>query len=125
MTNSDLTGVADAFVEAYNAKDFDRLEDLFAEDVRVIHHNRGVEANSRKELFGLFEAFGAAFPDRNFSNRRRIHVDGDIVIVEQTWGGTAAGDVPGFAAAGEAVSLDLCTVLTIAGGQVVEYHDYG
>lgn len=123
---NDAQVVIDAFVEAYNAKDFARLEDLVADDVHVLHHNRGVEANNRKELFGLFEAFGAAFPDRAFSNRRHAHpVGGDTVVVEHTWGGTAAGDVPGFAAAGEKVSLDLCTVATVRDGQIVEYHDYG
>lgn len=125
MSNSDMTAVVDAVVEAYNAKDFDRLEGLFAEDVHVTHHNRGIEATNRKELFGLFEAFGKAFPDRRFHNRRRVHVDGDIVIVEHTWAGTAAADVPGFAGAGETFTMDLCTVLTIRDGQVDEYHDYG
>lgn len=117
--------VVDAFVEAYNAKDFDRLEGIVAEDVYVLHHNRGAEANNRKELFGLFEAFGSAFPDRAFSNRRSVNVDGSTAVVQHTWGGTAAGDVPGFAAAGEKVSLDLCTVVTVRDGQIAEYHDYG
>ncbi|MGH9156434.1 MAG: ester cyclase [Acidimicrobiales bacterium] len=125
MTTSDPRVVVDSIVEAYNAKDFARLEGLFAEDVHVVHHNRGVEAANRKELFGLFDAFGAAFPDRQFSNRRAVNIDGETVVVQHTWGGTAAGDVPGFAAAGEKVSLDLCTVLRVQGGVVVEYHDYG
>lgn len=119
------TGVFDAFVEAYNAQDFARLGALIADDVHVVHHNRGVEAKSKQELFELFQAFGAAFPDRRFSNERRRVVDGDTVVVEHTWGGTAAADVPGFAEAGGLVSLDLCTVFTVRHGRLVEYHDYG
>lgn len=125
MGSSDAKAVVDDWVEAYNGKEFGRLEELTAEGVYVLHHNRGAEANNRKELFGLFEAFGAAFPDRRFSDRRSVNLDGDVVIVQHTWGGTAAVDVPGFAAAGEKVSLELCTVVTVKDGQIVEYHDYG
>ncbi|MGH9281806.1 MAG: nuclear transport factor 2 family protein [Acidimicrobiales bacterium] len=124
-STSNVTAVVDEFVDAYNAQDFVRLQDVFSEDVYVIHHNRGVEAKSKQELFGLFEAFGAAFPDRRFHNQRRRLVDGDTVVVEHTWEGTAAADVPGFAAAGDVARLDLCTVITIRHGRVVEYHDYG
>ena len=119
------TGVFDAFVEAYNAKDFAKLGELIADDVYVVHHNRGVDAKSKKELFGLFSAFGVAFPDRRFHNERRRVVDGDTVVVQHTWGGTAAADVPGFADAGGVVQLDLCTVFTVRHGRLAEYHDYG
>jgi len=122
MTTSD---VFDAFVGAYNAKDFDRLAELISDDVYVIHHNRGVEAKSKHELLGLFEAYGAAFPDRRFSNERGRVAEGDTVVVQHTWGGTAAADVPGWAEGGGVVSLDLCTVFTVRNGQLAEYHDYG
>jgi steroid delta-isomerase-like uncharacterized protein len=124
-TATSAAAVFDAFVEAYNAKDFIRLGELISDGVRVVHHNRGVEAKSKDELFGLFEAFGAAFPDRRFSNERGRVVEGETVVVEHTWGGTAATDVPGFAEAGGIVSLDLCTVFTVHQGRLVEYHDYG
>jgi steroid delta-isomerase-like uncharacterized protein len=128
VTVSDVTtatGVFDAFVKAYNAKDFATLGELISDDVHVVHHNRGVESKTKQELFGLFDAFGAAFPDRRFSNERGRVVEGDTVVVEHTWGGTAAVDVPGFAEAGGIVSLDLCTVFTVRHGRLVEYHDYG
>jgi steroid delta-isomerase-like uncharacterized protein len=124
-TATSAAAVFDAFVEAYNAKDFDRLGELIADDVVVVHHNRGVEAKGKPELLGLFEAYGAAFPDRRFGNEQRRVADGDTVVVQQTWGGTAAADVPGWAEAGGTVSLDLCTVFTVRQGRLVEYHDYG
>lgn len=122
MTTSD---VFDAFVAAYNAKDFARLGELISDDVYVVHHNRGVEAKGKQELMGLFEAYGAAFPDRRFSNERGRVAENDTVVVQHTWGGTAAADVPGWAEAGGVVSLDLCTVFTVRHNQLVEYHDYG
>jgi len=122
---STASDVFDAFVAAYNDQDFSRLGELVADDVLVIHHNRGVEAKSKEELFSLFEAFGAAFPDRRFSNERSRLAEGDTVAVQHTWGGTAAADVPGFAEAGGIVSLDLCTVFRVRDGRLVEYHDYG
>jgi predicted ester cyclase len=117
--------VFDAFVEAYNGKDFDKLGELIADDLYVVHHNRDLEAKSKQEVFGLLETFGAAFPDRRFSNERGRVAEGDTVVVQHSWGGTAAADVPGFAEAGGAVALDLCTVFTVRGGRLVEYHDYG
>ena len=128
MTVSDVTtatAVFDAFVDAYNAKDFTRLGALISDDVYVIHHNRGVESKGRQDLLALFEAYGAAFPDRRFSNERGRVAEGETVVVQHTWGGTAAADVPGWAEAGGTVSLDLCTVFTVRQGRLVEYHDYG
>ena len=119
------SAIFDAFVEAYNSKDFPRLGEVIADDVRVVHHNRGVEAKGKQELMGLFEAYGAAFPDRRFSNERNRVAEGDTVVVQHTWGGTAAADVPGWAEAGGTVSLDLCTVFTVRQGRLTEYHDYG
>lgn len=127
MTTVDngVAELADKYVEAYNRSDFASLGELLSDDVHIIHHNRGVEVNGKEAALSLYQGYGAGFPDRSFTNRRDVVVNGDTAIVRHTWGGTAAADVPGWAATGEKVSLDLTTFLTFSGGKLVEYEDFG
>ncbi|GAB3392506.1 nuclear transport factor 2 family protein [Amycolatopsis echigonensis] len=125
MSSQDPVKVAERFVEAYNSGDRDALLALCAEDIHVEHHNRGVDLNDRDAFGDIIKGFEAAFPDKHFENRRALHSDGDTVVVEHTWVGTAQADVPGFATAGEVARIDLCSRYTVRDGLVVEYHDYG
>lgn len=121
----DLLQFAEDYIDAYNSGDLERIGALLAEDVRLVHHNRGVDVQGKPAALELFETYGKLFPDKAFTNRRSIAQAGDRVFVEHTWGGKAAADVPGWAAAGETVSLDLGTFLTVRDGLLVEYNDYG
>lgn len=125
MSSQQPADVAERFIEAYNSGDRDRLLALCAEDIHVVHHNRGVEFHDRNGFGDVIKGFEAAFPDKHFENRRAKHLDGDTVVVEHTWVGTAQADVPGFATAGEVAKIDLCSRYTVRDGLVVEYHDYG
>ncbi|PKW16532.1 nuclear transport factor 2 family protein [Saccharopolyspora spinosa] len=128
MTTSDkvdLVEFAENYIDAYNSGDLDRIAAFLAEDVRLVHHNRGVDVQGKEAARQLFETYGQLFPDKAFSNRRSIAAVGNRVFVEHTWGGKAAADVPGWAAAGETVSLDLGTFMTVRDGLLVEYNDYG
>jgi len=123
---ADAAAIANAFVDAYNAGDDDALLALCAENIEVVHHNRGVEITGRDNFGALLGAFKGAFPDKHFENRRAEHSDGDTAIIAHTWTGTAAAPVPGFAdAAGDVARLDLCTIYTVKDGLIVAYHDYG
>ena len=124
-TTGELTDFAERYVEAYNSGDLERIAAFLSDDVRLTHHNRGVDVQGKDAAVELFKAYGGLFPDKAFTNRRSIQVAGDRVIVEHTWGGKAASDVPGWAAEGESVSLDLATFMTVRDGLLVEYHDYG
>ncbi|QIZ37742.1 nuclear transport factor 2 family protein [Saccharopolyspora sp. ASAGF58] len=128
MTTSNKVGpleFADNFIDSYNSGDLDRITALLSEDVRFVHHNRGVDVQGKDAARKLLETYGELFPGKAFSNRRSIATSGDRVFVEHTWGGKAMADVPGWAAAGETVSLDLGTFMTVRDGLLVEYHDYG
>lgn len=122
---NELAQLADAYVDAYNSADFDALSALLADDVHIIHHNRGVEVHGRDAALELFKGYGAAFPDRAFRDRTYSTIVDHQVLVQHTWGGTAAADVPGWASAGEKVALELTTFLHFKDGKLVEYHDYG
>lgn len=117
--------LADQYIDAYNRIDFDALGELLADDVHIIHHNRGVEVDGKEAALALYQGYGGAFPDRAFTDRRDVLVDGETAIVRHTWGGTAAADVPGWATTGEKVSLALTTFLTFRGGRLVSYEDFG
>lgn len=125
MAGSDPATVVDQFADAYNSGADDKLLSLCSEDILVVHHNRDITVNGKDAFGALLATFKEAFPDKHFENRRGRYVDGDKVIVEHTWTGTAAADVPGWARQGEVARLDLCTVYTVRDGLVVEYHDYG
>ncbi len=123
---ADAAAIANAFVDAYNAGDDDALLALCAENIEVVHHNRGVELTGRDNFGGLLGAFKGAFPDKRFVDRRAEHSDGDTAVIAHTWTGTATAPVPGFAEnAGDVARLDLCTLYTVKDGLIVAYHDYG
>ena len=122
---NDVAQLADTYIDAYNRKDLEAVVAMLASDVHIIHHNRGVEVTGPEAARALYEGYGAAFPDRAFTKRRDVLVNGDTVIVRHTWGGTAAADVPGWATTGDAVSLDVTTFLTFRDGVLVEYEDFG
>jgi len=118
--------LAEKYVDAYNRADFDALKELVTEDVHVIHHNRGVEVTGRDNVVELYKGYGGAFPDRSFYDRRGISELADgRVLIEHSWGGTAAADVPGWAATGEKIGLEIVTFLTFSDGKIADYHDFG
>ena len=123
---ADLTAVIERAVEAYNAQDWDRYQQFFVEDLRFCHHNRGFAFDTRAELIDTLKVFAAdLIPDRRLGPATRLVRNGNVVVREQPWSGTAAADVPGIAAEGESFTLDLCTVYVFDGDRVREYHDYG
>jgi limonene-1,2-epoxide hydrolase len=118
--------VVDAFIEAYNAKEFEALSRLLGKSVRLVHYGRDIDMTGRAEVLGMFERSAqGAFPDRRFHSRRRRIIDGEHVAIEQVWEATATIDVPNMARAGEAVRMDLCTVFTVSDGRIVAYDEYG
>jgi ketosteroid isomerase-like protein len=123
---ADLTAVVERAVEAYNAADFDTYERYFTEDLHFCHHNRGFEFHGRKPFIDTLRTFAAELiPNRAFGAATRLVQAGNVVVREQSWGGTAIADVPGIAEQGQTFSLDLCTVYVFDGDRVSEYHDYG
>ena len=127
---TDLTtrtvALVDGFVDAYNSGDLDRISSFLGEDVELTHHNRGETLRGRAAVMGMFEMAGKMMPGKSFVDRSSINVLGpDTAVVRHTWTATPLVDIPGMAAEGETLRLDLATFLTFAVGVVVEYHDFG
>lgn len=124
---TDFAACAAAVLNAYNDKDFDRLESLLAPDISMAHFNRGASYSSASELVGVMRGFAAEYmPDRRFAEPERVTVSGNTVVREGYWSGTPVQDIPGFAAKGETLNLRLCSVMIFDdNGILVEWKDHG
>jgi hypothetical protein len=120
-------GVAlvEQYVEAYNAKDMGRLEQLLHPAFQFEHHNRGFKAGSRAEMLELIRTIEDVFPDRRISEVRRTRSVDNTVIAEVVWEGTARKSLPGVVGAGEAWRLELCSLFGFEGRQLTTYDDFG
>jgi len=124
---TDFAERAEHILQAYNDKDFDRLRGAVAPDLRMSHFNRNASFDNVDDLIGLMRAFAdSLMPDRQFEPAEAVHVNGNVVIREGYWGGTAQQDLPGFAAKGEELRLRLCSVMTFDDdGILVDWKDHG
>jgi hypothetical protein len=123
MTESDPISVANRWIEAYNAKDYETLDSLMGDELDMVHHNRGVELNGPVAALGIMRQFDDLLSTKRFHSTRRQFADG--MVTEQTWEATATTDIPGFVGEGETINLELCCVGTVRDGKDVEYEDYG
>jgi steroid delta-isomerase-like uncharacterized protein len=117
--------VANRWIAAYNAKDFETLKSLMTDDIHVEHHNRGFVLDGPSAMLEVVTRFAEMVPDRRFHSMRRQFSDGERVVTEVIWEATPIADVKGFAKKGEKIRLDLACIWTIRAGRIAEYHDYG
>jgi len=121
-----LTALADAFIAAYNAKDFVRCRGMLAIEFYFCHYNRNFEFHDPDAFIETLTQFATdLIPDRSFGPPLRVIESGNTVVLTHRWGGTARADIPGMAAKGARLELDLCTLFVFDGGLISEYHDYG
>jgi len=123
----DVAGLSDRLIEAYNAKDFTALSAMIVPDLDFAHFNRDFVLTSREALIEVLKGFANTYaPDRHFERPERVSVVGNIVIREAWYAGTAAVDLPGFGAAGEAFRFKFCSVMRFNDdGLLVEWKDHG
>jgi predicted ester cyclase len=117
--------VVNRFFEAYNAGNDEGMVSLAADNILVVHHNRDLEAKGKAAFREMLLKYRGIMPDKHFANRTGFHVDGDTVVVRHTWYGRSSEDIPGLAVKGAVKAYDLCTIMTVKNGLIVEYHDYG
>ena len=107
---------------AAEARDFDRMRDLFA-DHYVYIGTDGVEQGVDTSL-AVAEKFLEAFPDLRFEFRHQ-HVPSDgVSILELTARGTHQGDLEGIAPTSKRVELVGCNVIEAENGKIVRERDY-
>ena len=104
------------FIEAYNTRNLDLLDDLFAPDyVDHTHQQQGLE--SLKQLFNI--AF-KAFPDWH-ETIEDIIAEGDKVWIRAKSTGTHTGEFMGIAPTGKKITMMFADMFRIVNGKVVEY----
>ena len=123
----DVAAASERLIAAYNDKNFDAMSEMIAPDLDFAHFNRAFELTGRDALLDVLRQFAATFiPDRHFEPAERVTVAGNIVVREAWYAGTAAVDLPGFGAAGEAFRLRFCSVMRFdRDGILVEWKDHG
>ena len=72
--------IANRWIAAYNARDFDMLANLMSPDIHVEHHNRGALLNGAESMLAVMRQFAELLPDRRFHSLRRQFVAGDTVV---------------------------------------------
>ena len=118
------TALVQEWIEAFNARDLDRVNALYAEGCEYVIAARGLRLTGREAQRGLIERFLAAVPDRRMTVRR-VTTAGGIAVVEADYDGTVSEQgLPGMPAPGERYHRELCCVLEIAGGLIQRERDY-
>ena len=127
MTSEEAAHVAlmDEMSRAFNAKDPDLLERFYSEDVVYRSHGPWAPQGRTLDREGLKKslAFGMrAFPDRRTTLKNR-YVDGDTVVEEVEWVGTASMEHPTLPE-GERQILQDVTFTRFRDGKIVEVREY-
>lgn len=113
----------DAWVEAYNSGDLDRLAGLYAADSEYVVAPRGWRSIGPDEHRKLAKQVLDAQPDRRMTVHRRA-ATGDTVMVELSVEGTPAAATAGSELEGRTSRMDVCTVLVLRDGLIAYERDY-
>ncbi len=124
MINENLTrNVAQSWVEAYNGKDYDRLQELLADDFVLRDLGLGLTLEGGQAFVnGIREVAERDIPDRSITPKRYL-VDGDTAVIEGSWQGTVQVERWGLSP-GSVRRHTSCTVLDVRDGQIVRMTDY-
>jgi steroid delta-isomerase-like uncharacterized protein len=125
--SKDLAHVADDLIDAINKDDWQRLRASLSPTVVYDEIGTGRRIQGADEYVQLCQAWKQSFPDAAAKIHRTM-VSGDTVTQEVTWEGTHSGPLPGpggpIPPSGKPVSVRTCILLSLAGDQVSELHQY-
>lgn len=118
----------DAGLEAYNAHDWDRFLELYAESAVIYSPGLPEPLKGLAALREEIETGETAFPDHRMEKVRAFG-QGDWVCVEYTMTGTHTGPFKGpggetIPATNKPVRLQGCVVYKFEGGEIMEEHEY-
>ena len=121
--NPTTTAIAQQWLDAWNARDVERIlacltEDAVYEDVTLGAINR-TPAETRQ----FVAAAWAAFPDLRFE-QTAASVNGTHGTIEWTMIGTHRGDFGELPATGKTFAVPGVSVVTLAGGKIRHVRDY-
>lgn len=127
LVMSDLVARSDAFIDAYNRKDFDAMDAMMSPSLDFAHFNRDFALSSSSELLAVLRQFAAdLIPDRRFEEPERVTECNGFVVREAWYTGTPLVELPGFGPVGEVFRLKFCSTMRFdEDGILVEWKDYG
>ncbi|MGB2954224.1 MAG: ester cyclase [Gaiellaceae bacterium] len=127
MAQQDNADIPRKLYEHWNAREFDRVAELIADDGEIVIVGSGTRFRGPEGSHEFSRMWADGFPDGKVTIDRTI-ASGDTVVVEFTGRGThtgtlrgPAGDIP---ATGRSVTLQLCDVLDIRNGKIQRLNSY-
>jgi predicted ester cyclase len=113
-------------VEATNEQQWDRLRDLYADDltVELMQDEGGTEEVGIDEIIESRQEFLDSFPDAT-SEVKEMAAEGDWVFSRLMVEGTHEGEWKGIEPTGNEVSMQFHNQVRIEDGEVVETHGTG
>ena len=125
--HEDLVQVADDMIDAINKDDWQRLKASLNPTVVYDEIGTGRHMQGADDYVQLCQAWKQVFPDATAKIHRTL-ASGDTVIQEITWEGTHSGPLTGpsgtIPPSGKGVAIRTCMLLSFAGNQVSELHQY-
>jgi C-1 hydroxylase len=107
-----------SFVEAWNARDFDRFTTLMGHGA-VLHIGAGAVPCDPAGTRAIAEQWTTAFPDWRFELRALV-AEADLVVAHLPYNGTFAKTIAGIAPTGRSCTVDEIVIFRIADGKIAE-----
>jgi steroid delta-isomerase-like uncharacterized protein len=120
MSVTDNKTIAESLLDAFNARDFDRARELFADS--YVNHNPppfpGADAGRDGNVLAM-KLFAQAFPDAQGETLNVIE-EGDLVVLHDVVRGTHQGEFLGVPPTGKQASVEFIHIFRVANGRLVE-----
>ena len=119
---SDPAGIAREYFDAWNRRDWAKFRSLMHPDYSYTGGD-GQQQKGPEAGLAVAQMFAGALPDGKI-DVQRIHVAGDVAIVEFIGSGTHDGDLMGIAATGRHMSMPVCNVIEVRDGTIYAEREY-
>jgi len=119
---SDPAGIAREYFDAWNRRDWAKFRSLMHPDYSYTGGD-GQQQKGPEAGLAVAQMFAGALPDGKI-DVQRIHVAGDVAIVEFIGSGTHDGDLMGIAATGRHMSVPVCNVIEVRDGTIYAEREY-
>ena len=119
MTIEDERALVEQFVKAVNEQDYDRFDQLLADDFSIPPSTP--EGLSRDALKNILTYYFTAFPDLHYEIQQQV-AEGDRLMVHLKMRGTHKGDYQGHQGSGKSFEVDEVEIMQIANGKIAGYH---
>lgn len=114
--SEDPVSVVERYVDAYNAKDLDAIEALFADPFSF----EGTEM-PLEDFLAIVQAYWDGFPDMTLEPTHLIHGDEGYVLSRDVLTATGSGDYYGHDVDGRSIETTEMTLFHVSEGVIDEY----